>query len=734
MATRNRPTPTTDPDLEVTGNVVKLPSPRSAGRGPTRAKPRATPTPVLDAAHPSLLLNRELAQLDFNFRVLAQAEDTRVPLLERLRYLTICSTNLDEFFEIRVAGLKEQIAANVKDTSPDGLTPQEMLDRVGGRAHALVERQYQVLNDDLLPALEAEGIRLLKRGEWSDAQEEWISEYFETMVHPVLTPIGLDPAHPFPRILNKALTFIVTVDGPDAFQRDSGIAVLQVPRSLPRLIVLPRDPTTARHDFVLLSSVIHACIGEIFPGMRVTGCFQFRVTRDSDLWVDEEETLDLLTALKGELPNRKFGEAVRLEVVDNCKASVLKLVMQRFGLTRADLYRVNGPVNVHRLEAVYDLVDRPDLKFPIFTPGLPFEASRSSDMFALLRRGDILLHHPFQSFSPVVELLNQAATDKDVLAIKMTLYRTGPDSPLVEALITAARAGKEVTAVVELRARFDEERNIDLATRLQQAGATVAYGIVGYKTHAKMLLIVRREANGLRRYVHLGTGNYHVRTTRQYTDFSLLTVQKRLGEDVHKVFMQLTGPGKVRTLRKLLQAPFTLHERLIQLIGEEAAQARAGEPARIVAKMNSLAEPRLIAALYEASRAGVQIELIVRGVCCLRPGLPGISENIHVRSVIGRFLEHCRIFYFRAGGTDLVYCSSADWMARNFFRRVEIAFPMESTPLRHRVVNEAMTLYLADEVESWHLHEDGTWTRVKAVIGPSTVSAQVALMARLGAS
>ena len=686
--------------------------------------------PPPDLASPEFYLNRELSQLDFNARVLAQAEDPRVPLLERLRYLTICSTNLDEFFEVRVAGLKEQITYGVTTVGADGRTPAEIMAVVSERAHALVERQYEVLNELLLPQLARAGIRVLKRIELNAEQREWVADYFEAQVHPVLTPMGLDPAHPFPRILNKALTLIITLGGTDAFGRDSGIAVLQVPRALPRLIALPKEVAYGQHDFVLLSSVIHAHIGELFPGMRVTGCYQFRVTRDSDLWVDEEESQDLLASLKGELPNRKFGQAVRLEVDENCKARVTRTLLSKFNLGRAELYRVNGPVNLHRLDAIYELVDRPDLKFPPFKPGLPPELARGQDIFAQLRRADILLHHPFQSFVPVVEMLQQAAVDPDVLAIKMTLYRTGSDSPLVEALIAAARAGKEVTVVVELRARFDEERNIDLATRLQHAGATVAYGVVGHKTHAKMMLIVRRESTSLRRYVHLGTGNYHMRTTRQYTDFSLLSAGRRIGEDVHKVFMELTGPGKIRPLRKLLQAPFSLHERLLAMIANEAELARSGEPARIVAKMNSLAEPTLIKALYEASQAGVQIDLVVRGICCLRPGVPGVSENIHVRSIVGRFLEHHRLFYFRAAGADQVFCASADWMQRNFFRRVEVAFPIESTPNRQRVVTEGLQNYLADDSLAWLLNAEGVWTRLESV-GETAYDAQATLLNKL---
>jgi polyphosphate kinase len=729
MATRSRSSRAASPPEETSGQVAQTnvePAPAAETPGqPTVGAARR------DLTDPTLYINRELSQLEFNFRVLAQAEDPRVPLLERLRYLAISSTNLDEFFEIRVAGLREQLAYSVNAIGPEMLSPQDALARVSQRAHALVDRQYRVLNDELLPAMVEEGIRIRKRGDLTPDQREWVNDHFSHQVLPVLTPMGLDPAHPFPRILNKALTFIISLDGPDAFGRDSGIAVLQVPRCLPRLIALPKDVSEVSHEFVLLSSVIHAHIGELFPGMRVTGCHQFRVTRDSDLWVDEEESQDLLAALKGELPNRKWGEAVRIEVDDKCKTRITKFLLQKFNLTRQDMYRVNGPVNLHRLDAIYDLVDRPDLKFSPYAPAVPPEVARSDDMFDFIRRNDLLLHHPFQSFMPVVDLLNQAAVDKDVLAIKMTLYRTGAESPLIDALIQAARNGKEVTAVVELRARFDEERNIHLATRLQEVGATVAYGIVGHKTHAKMLLIVRREANGLRRYVHLGTGNYHIRTARQYTDFSLMTAGRRLGEDVHNLFLQLTSPGKVRPLRKLLQSPFTLHERVIELIDEEIEHAKAGAPARIVAKMNALAEPKVIQALYRASQAGVQIDLIVRGVCCLRPGIPGISANITVRSIVGRFLEHSRIFYFRAGGADIVFCSSADWMARNFFRRTESAFPLDSTPLRNRVVGEGLTVYLADDAQAWTLDADGTYMRVPPR-GEAPFCAQELLMQRLG--
>ncbi len=679
---------------------------------------RPEPAPARDEAasdlrDPRLYLNRELAQLEFNARVLEQAKDPSTPLLERLRFLTICSTNLDEFFEIRVAGLKQQVAFDVTQAGADGLTPSETLERVSVLAHALVAEQYALLNDVLLPALEAEGIRVVKRFAWTARQQRWIKRYFNQEVLPVLTPMGLDPAHPFPKVLNKSLNFILSLDGYDAFGRSSGIAVVQVPRSLPRLIALPREASSMPHDFVLLSSVVHAQVADLFPGMQVTSCHQFRVTRNSDMWVDEEAVDDLLHAIKGELSARHYGEAVRLEIAEDCSAEMAQMLLDKFDLAPTDLYRVKGPVNVHRLVAIHELVGRADLKYPPFLPRLPKRLSQDPDPFAVLKRGDVLLHHPFESFSPVLEFLRVASVDPSVLAIKQTLYRTGDDSPLVETLIQAARNGKEVTVVVELRARFDEAANINLATRLQEAGAKVVYGIVGYKAHAKMLLVIRREGRRLRHYVHLGTGNYHTGTTRVYTDFSLLTCDRDIGEDVHKLFMQLTGLGRVARLKKIRQAPFNLQRSLIALIDNETSAAKRGQPARIVAKMNALSEPKIIQALYRASQAGVQVDLIVRGICCLRPGVPGISENIRVRSIIGRFLEHARVFHFHAGGDGLCLGASADWMQRNFFARVETAFPIEDERLRQRVIAEGLEVYLVDNTQAWILASDGKYKRAK---------------------
>ncbi|MBL8490953.1 MAG: polyphosphate kinase 1 [Rhodocyclaceae bacterium] len=654
-------------------------------------------------------LNRDLSVLAFNRRVLAQAADARVPLLERLRFLCIVSSNLDEFFEIRVAGLKEQLKLGSIAAGADGLPPQEVFRRVTLESHALIAEQYALLNDVILPALAGEGIVFLRRSLWTDEQAAWIRDYFFREVMPVLTPIGLDPAHPFPRVLNKSLNFAVELAGTDAFGRNSGAAIVQAPRALPRVIQLPKELTGVAHGFVFLSSIMHSHVGELFAGMEVLGCYQFRVTRNSDLFVDDEEVKNLRTALQGELPQRHFGDAVRLEVADNCSEEMAVFLMQQFGLASADLYRVPGIVNLVRLMSVPDRVDRPDLKYPPFQPGMPRVLTKRFDVFASMRKQDILVHHPFQSFSPVIQLLEQAIDDPQVVAIKMTVYRTGTDSVLMEHLLRAAQKGKEVTVVVELMARFDEEANLSIATRLEEVGAHVVYGVFGYKTHAKLLMVLRREDHGYRRYLHLGTGNYHPRTTRFYTDFGLLTCNEEIGDDANEVFKQITGLGKAGALKHLWQAPFTLHANMMAAIRAETEIARAGRKARIIAKMNAIMEPAVIEALYEASCAGVEIDLVVRGACALRPGVPGLSENIRVRSVIGRFLEHHRIFYFLSDAEEKVYLSSADWMERNFFRRIEVCFPVLDPRLKRRVIKEGLKPYLADNCQSWHMDADGQY-------------------------
>jgi polyphosphate kinase len=663
---------------------------------------------------PELYLNRELSLLEFNRRVFEQAKDENNPLLERLRFICIASTNLDEFFEIRVAGLNQQVKYGSVQTGEDNLLPAEALKKISEAAHELVDEQYKILNDVLIPELSKEKIRILRRAQWKPKLARWIKRYFNRELVPILSPIGLDPSHPFPRVLNKNLYFIVTLEGKDAFGREGGFAIVQAPRSLPRVIEVPKEYSTRTHDFILLSSVLHAHVGDLFPGMKVKGCYQFRVTRNSDLFVDDEAVDDLLRALEGELPSRRYNDAVRLEVADNCPEEISNFLLDQFKLSDDALYQVNGPVNLDRLLQLHDLIDRPELVYPGFTPGIPPRLLKTTSIFETLHNGDILLLHPFQSFAPVVDFVRQAANDPAVLSIKQTLYRTGPDSAIVNALKDAARTGKEVTVVIELLARFDEEANIELANSLQEAGAHVVYGVVGFKTHAKMIMVVRREGRSLRRYVHLGTGNYHTRTARLYTDYGLLTADQAVGEDVNKLFHQMTGLGRATKLKKLLQSPFTLHKGILDYIKQEMNNAEAGKEARIIAKMNALVEPEIIRALYEASIAGVKIDLIIRGICCLRPGIKGVSENIQVRSIIGRFLEHTRIFYFHNAGKPNVYCSSADWMQRNLFHRVEACFPIEEKRPRDQVIKYGLMNYLSDNTQAWILQADGSYKQAKA--------------------
>ncbi|PJK05705.1 polyphosphate kinase 1 [Lysobacteraceae bacterium NML91-0268] len=673
--------------------------------------------------------NRELSQLDFNFRVLAQAQNADIPLLERLRYLCISCTNLDEFFEIRAATVRHAADLGYARAA-DGLAHRNILARIHERASELVSAQYLCFYDELRPALEAEGIRLLDRTEWNAEQTRWLRDYFRKEIMPVLSPLGLDPAHPFPQILNKSLNIVVRLEGRDAFGREAHLAIVRAPRSLPRIIRMPdRDGDGDRyHDFVFLSSLLSAFMDELFPGLKVKGAYQFRVTRNSELIVDEEDVDNLALALRDELVGRGYLRAMRLEIAENCPEDIVQMLLENFELSADAVYRINGPVNLNRVVQVYDAVRRPDLKFP---PVHPRQLDDSETLFSRIARGDILLHHPFDSFNPVKDLIREAAEDPNVLAIKQTLYRTGKDSPIVESLIQAARNGKDVTAVVELRARFDEEANLGFADRLQQAGVQVVYGVVGYKTHAKMLLIVRREAEGLRRYVHLGTGNYHSGTARVYTDIGLITADPGIGADVHQIFQQLSGLAPVVQLQRLLQSPFTLHTGMLERIAREAANARAGKPARIIAKMNALNEPRVIRALYEASQAGVQIDLIVRGACTLRPGVPGISENIRVRSIVGQFLEHHRVYWFANDGQPELFCASADWLERNLLRRVETCFPILDEALAQRVKAETLDNYLADNQNAWELQANGEYRRVEVPENVAPYSAQAALLEKI---
>lgn len=709
------------------GNLAKARiSGDTPGEGDSQAPAGDAPLPL--TSH-ELYINRELSQLEFNRRVLAQAEDLGTPLLERLNFLCISCSNMDEFFEVRVASVLQKADLGAALTGQDRMSPHELLTVIAGRAHDLVDEQYRMLNQVLLPALEQEGIHFIRRSEWDEAQLAWLKRYFDEELLPILSPIGLDSAHPFPRILNKSLNFIISLGGRDAFGRNINTAILQAPRALPRIVPLPPEVAGKGHDFVFLSSIIHAFADELFQGMKVKGCWQFRVTRNSELYLDEEAADDLLMAVEGELASRNYGDEVRLEVAENCPDDMVDYLQEQFNLTRDRLYRVDGPVNLSRLRAIYDLVDRPDLKYPPFVPGCPSQLLCSGDIFQALRRRDVLLHHPYESFSPVVEMIRQAAVDPDVIAIKQTLYRTGANSAVVDALVSAARNGKEVTAVIELLARFDEQANISLANRLQEAGAQVVYGIVGYKTHAKMLLILRREHNKLRHYVHLGTGNYHPSTAKLYTDYGLFSCDDELGEDVRKVFVQLTSLGRMSKLHKLYQSPFTLHKALLDKIAREAEHAKAGQPARIVIKVNSVVEPRLIQALYRASMAGVEVKLIVRGVCCLRPGVAGVSERIEVRSIVGRFLEHSRVFSFANGGEPELYLASADLMDRNMFRRVEVAFPVQAKKLQERIRNN-LDYYLKDDSQAWLLQTDGSYRRLAPAEGEG-FQAQTALLEEL---
>ena len=684
------------------------------------------------------LLNRELSQLAFNRRVLALAEDPDVPLLERLRFLCILASNLDEFFEVRVAGLKQQVRAKSPNAGVAPPGTKALLNQIGTEIRALIADQYRVLNSDVLPALDDAGVKLVRRTEFTPEQLEWAGDYFRREVRPLLTPIGLDPAHPFPQVASKTLNFIVDLGGRDAFGRDTAIAIVKAPRVLRRVIRMPTEVGAGDNAFVMLSSVIHAHLSDLFAGREVRSYAQFRVTRDADLWIDEQEVKNLRQALQGELRQRPFGSAVRLEVPEGCPEPLARLLLEQFGLGEADLYRCNGPVNMARLASLVDQVDLAPLKYAPFAPGLPERLRNAPDLLGVIRDGDVLLHHPYQSFEPVVDFIRRAAQDPDVVAVKQTVYRTGVDSVLMEALLDAARRGKEVTVVVELFARFDEEANIDWAEQLENAGAQVVYGVFGFKAHAKLALLTRREPDGqgrfmLVQYAHLGTGNYHLRTTRQYTDFGLLTADSAICADVNEVFLHITSLAKAGRLSRLLLAPFTMQRRILALIQRETRNARRGKPARIIAKMNGLLEERVIGDLSAASQAGVEIDLIVRGVCALRPGVPGITENIRVRSILGRFLEHHRIWYFENEGKPQVWLSSADWMGRNLFRRIEVAFPILDAAIAKRVIDEGLLACLADNADAWLLRADGTWHKPRHRKGP-VQSSQAELLATLGAT
>lgn len=659
---------------------------------------------------PQCYINRDLSALRFNLRVLAQATNLRHPLLERMFFLIIFSSNLDEFFEIRVAGLIKKMQQNDVVSSLDGRRPSEILEEISQITHQAVHEQYRILNEDILPELAKHDIRYLKRNELSSSQRAWMREYFFSQVMPVLTPISIDPAHPFPRLVNKSLNFIVSLEGKDAFGRDINLAIVPAPRSLPRIIRLPDELTGGKDHHVMLSAVIHENVNELFLGMKVTGCYQFRLTRNADLALADDVD-DIAKALEGELDNRRFGHEVRLEVTTNCPQEISDFLLEQFDLTPSQLYRVNGPVNLTRFLSDFD---KEGLHFAPFTHAIPKAFESDSSMFQVIGKQDVLVHHPFHAFSPVVNLLWQAAKDPDVLAIKQTLYRSGTNSEIVKALAQAARNGKEVTAVIELRARFDEASNIAVANMLQEAGAVVVYGIVGYKTHAKMMLIVRREQGKIRRYAHLGTGNYHAGNAKAYTDYGLFTAHSEMCEDVAGVFQQLTGMGRPLPSKQILHAPFTLHETLLKFIDDEIAHAKSGKIGRIILKCNALTERQIINKLYEASEAGVKIDLIVRSICCLRPEVHGLSENIRVRSVIGRFLEHTRVYYFYNDGQERLYCASADLMDRNLLHRVEVAFPILDQKIFRKIYQDGLLNYLKDDLQAWQMDGYGNWRLVQS--------------------
>jgi len=676
------------------------------------------PQPSERFSDPKNFINRELSWLEFNRRVLEEAQDPTQPLIERVKFLTIFSSNLDEFFEIRVAGIKQQIESETSDVGPDGLSPTETFNSIRRVVSELVATQYALWNNELLPQLAENGIRVREVSQLSAKRAAWAHRYFQQEVFPMLTPLAVDASHPFPQLLNKSHNLFVRAKA----QRGGEPlhAIVQVPRVVPRLIAMPRGKETDEPwDYIYLASLITQHISELFPGLILEGVHPFRVTRNSDLYIDEEEAENLLRTIEQELRRSSRGDAVRLEVEADCPKDFRDLLLEFFDLTEADVYKADGPLSMTHLmplitnDAFANLKDRP------FQPGRDPALPSHADIFEVLRRQDVLLHHPYDSFDPIVDLIEEAAQDPQVLAIKITLYRTSGDSPIVEALIEAANAGKQVTAIVELRARFDEAVNIQWARRLEEAGAHVIYGVVGLKTHCKALLIVRRDADRLRHYVHLGTGNYHPRTARIYTDFSFLTTEPQLTDEVAIVFNTLTGLSGYPGLKKLMVAPFDLKQRLIGLIQRERDHALAGKPARIIAKLNSLVDQEIIEKLYEASCADVTIDLIVRGICCLRPKIPDLSENIRVISIVGRFLEHSRIYYFSNDGQPNLFLSSADWMPRNFLRRVELAFPIENPALRDNLINEVLPRFLHDRVKSRELQPDGSYRRLKPE-GPET--------------
>lgn len=662
---------------------------------------------VLD--NPEYYINREFSAIAFNQRVLMLAKDERVPLLERMRFLSICSSNLDEFFEIRVAGLKEKIAVSSGKLTIDGLRLEEAYSQISQKAHLLIDQLYHIFNKQLLPALCKENIHFLETHQWTEEIHLWTKQYFKQEVLPVISPIALDLAHPFPKLINKSLNFIVSLSGKDAFDRNINYAVVHAPRSIPRVISLPSEIGGTGYYFIYLSSIIQTYIDRLFPGMEISGCYSFRLTRNSDLFLREEEIDDLAQAVQREIFSRHYGHVVRLEIEHKCPEKIVDFLLQKYHLKQEDTYYCDGPVNLQRYTSAINSIDRPDLNYPPFTAQYPIHIKPGKNIFDLLDTQDILLHHPYQSFDLVIDFVRQAAADPNVLAIHQTLYRTHSESIMVDALVQAAHSGKEVTAVIELRARFDEESNLQLANKLYSAGVLVLYGVVGYKTHAKMTLVIRRTLGKLKPYLHLSTGNYHEETSKRYTDLGLLTSEPTLTSDARIIFQQLTGLGKVVKLKALSHSPFTLQKTLLHYIGLCHAAATKGLDSEIMLKANGLTDKIIIQSLYKASQAGVKINLLIRGVCCLKPGLPGVSDNIKVLSFIGRFLEHHRVYYFRTQETEHYFCSSADLMERNLYHRIEIMFPILNKECQKRIKQEILKNYLKDHSYTWDMQSDGTY-------------------------
>ncbi len=668
---------------------------------------------TIDSNQGTPYINREFSLLQFNERILELACDPDVPLLERMRFLCICSANLDEFFEVRIAELKRLMRQHPDQFYIDGLKPGQIFDELSIRLHELIKRVYEAYNNKILPALADERITIIEPDDWNKGIHSWAKHYFYNHILPLVSPIALDLAHPFPRLINKSLNFFITLKGTDAFNRQIDFALVHAPRSLPRVIPIPHELTVeGATQFVYLASLFEHYAYALFPGMKITGCYQMRLTRNSDVYIPEEQIEDLALALQKELYSRHYGDVVRLELDKNCPEAILNFLKEKYHLSEKDTYFCDGPVNLQRFSQALKHIHRDDLKYPQFTPQYPPLYSSKQCLFDVLDEEDVLIHLPYQSFNLVIDFIQRASKDPEVLAIKQTLYRVDSHSAIVDALVLAARTGKEVTAIIELRARFNEESNLKLAARLHEAGVLVLYGVLGHKSHAKMALVVRRQNGEVKRYAHLGTGNYHEKTAKEYTDLGLLTSDQDITTDVQFIFQQLTGLGKTIKLKRLYNSPFTLHKQLLSMIRRCTTAAKGGKNCEIIIKVNGINDKTIIDALYQASKVKVKITLLVRSICCLVPGIPGISDNIRVLSYAGRFLEHHRIYYFRISDTKQYYLSSADLMERNLYHRIEVLFPIFNPQIQQRIDKEILLNYSNDEKNSWEMLADGRYRRL----------------------